>query len=86
VRKAQASARLPHDSDITADRDGSSPERAIVVGSVIEEYAWVAQNCPGLTVEVQAVILLGERPLDMLTLRSEAGETRDVFFDVSAIL
>jgi len=86
VRRAQASAPLLRDNDITADRDGSSPEGAIVVGSVIEEYAWVSQNCPGLTVEVQAVILLGERPLDMLTLRSEAGETREVYFDVSAFL
>ena len=86
VRKAQASALLLRHSDISSHEDGSSPDRAIVVGSVIEEYAWVAQNCPGLTVELQAVILLRERPLDMLTLRSEAGETRDVYFDVSAFL
>jgi hypothetical protein len=84
VRKAQASTLLPRDSEITPDRDGSSADRAIIVGSVIEEYAWVAQNCPGLEVALQQVVIPGEESFDILTLRSEGGETRDVYFDVSA--
>jgi hypothetical protein len=55
-----------------------------VVSSVSEEYQWVRANCPGFKVEKQTLGHVGEKPFDLLHLRSESGETRDVFFDISS--
>jgi hypothetical protein len=70
--------------DRPGGRDGSSPRAAIPVGSVPEEYAWVARNHPGCTFAGQALLFVKGKPFDRLTLRLESGEEREVFFDISS--
>lgn len=77
---------------MTGDRDkdplpglpGSSPDHAIVVQRVGEEYDWVAEHCPGWFVVQQALQFVDGRPFDVLSLRAVTGERREVYFDVSA--
>lgn len=64
-------------------RDGSSPERAIVVGSVGEEYEWVRRNLPGYAPVMQALQHVNDEPFDVLTLRNDRGDERRVYFDIS---
>ena len=63
-------------------RDGSSAEKAIVVGSVAEEYQWLQQNCPGWTLQQQSLRDIEGKPYGVMTLQSNNGDERDVYFDI----
>lgn len=65
------------------DRDGSSPEKAVVVGSVGEEYAWMQRHHPGFRPAMQALQEIEGKPYDVLTWRNDKGEERIVYFDIS---
>jgi hypothetical protein len=65
------------------DRDGSTPEKAIVVGSVGEEYQWMQRHCPGFQPNMQALQMIDDKPYDVLTWRNDRGEERTVYFDIS---
>ena len=65
-------------------RDGSSPDRAIIVQDVAEEYAWLARHWPGFRLVMQRLSGNGEKRFDVLTMSSEDGDLRQVYFDVSA--
>jgi len=64
--------------------DGHSPQTAISVGSIGEEYAWVAKNLPGARLLSQALTIVEGRAFDVLTLAIESGDERQVFFDISS--
>jgi hypothetical protein len=66
-----------------ADRDGSSPERAIRVRSIAEEYRWIQDNLPTHRLACQGLLQHAGRMYDLLTLRSEMGDEREVYFDIS---
>jgi hypothetical protein len=65
-------------------RDGSSPEKAIIVDSIAEEYTWVRENCPGFAPSMQALVHHNGKPFDVLTLRAATGAERQVYFDISS--
>ena len=67
-----------------SSRDGSSPDLAIPVTGIRQEYDWVALHCPDFAVAGQALVGMPEKPLDRLTLRSLDGRERQVYFDISA--
>jgi hypothetical protein len=67
-----------------AARDGSSPERAVVVGSIGEEYAWMQRHYPGFKPGMQALQDIDGKPYDILTWRNDRGEERIVYFDISS--
>jgi hypothetical protein len=69
-----------------AERDGTSPEKAIVVQSVDEEYEWIQHHFPGFRVERQVLGEFNGKPFDILNCRNDQGEERTVFFDISAFL
>lgn len=64
------------------DRDGSSPEKAVVVGSVGEKYAWMQRHYPCFRPGMQALQTIDGKPYDVLTWRDEKGEERAVYFDI----
>jgi hypothetical protein len=64
-------------------RDGSTPDKAIVVGSVGEEYEWVQLHCPGFLPQMQSLQRIRGIPYDVLTLQNDRGEERTVYFDIS---
>ena len=64
---------------------GTSPEKAILVQSVADEYRWVETYCPGFKVVTQSLIMDGDKPFDVLTVSSgEQDSERDIYFDISA--
>jgi cation diffusion facilitator CzcD-associated flavoprotein CzcO len=63
--------------------DGSSAAQAVVVGSVSEEYAWVQKNCPGFQLQMQSLQNIDGKPYDVLALKNDQGEERNVYFDIS---
>jgi hypothetical protein len=65
-------------------RDGSSPGRAIVVGSVVEEHAWMRRHCSGFQPGFQALQFIDGKPYDALIWHNDQGEKRTVFFDISS--
>jgi hypothetical protein len=69
--------------DVAPAADGGSPESAVPVGSIREEYSWVARNLPGARFVRQALAFRGDKPLDVFTLVVDQ-EERHVFFDISA--
>lgn len=70
--------------EVLPERDGSSPQAAIPVDSVAAEYAWLREHLPGFRLATQALIEFEGRPLDALTLRTEAGEERQIFFEIAS--
>ena len=72
-----------------AGGDGRSMQTAIlIVGASCEsdgvdsEYAWVAANRPGATVQGQALLQDGDRVFDQLNLLVD-GTPETVFFDIT---
>jgi len=66
------------------DRDGSTPEKAIMVQNIGEEYQWMQRNCPGFTPGMQALSEINGKPYDVLTWRNGRGDQRTVYFDISS--
>ncbi len=65
-------------------RDGSSPDNAIVVGSIGEEYAWMQRHCPGFQPGMQTLQEIKGKSYDVLTWHNEQSEERTVYFDISS--
>ena len=64
-------------------KSGFSPDEAIVVNSIPEEYQWMQQNYPGYTPEMQALQFIDEIAYDVLTWSNPNGETVSIYFDIS---
>ena len=64
--------------------DGSSPAKAVVVGSVGEEYAWVQSRYPGARIALQTLRFVESTPYDVLTVHSASREVREVYFNIAA--
>lgn len=69
-----------HIQEIMARGDGLTPATAFKVASVKEEYE--IARALGLKISSQALIVQ-KKPFDKLTGTNEAGETREVWFDIS---
>ena len=63
--------------------DGSSPEKAVVVNNIGEEYDWMQRNCPGFRPGKQSLQEIDGKPFDVLTWQNDRGEQRTVYFDIS---
>lgn len=78
VREFHAALRDALTKSIINSGDGTSPETAMFVISVVEEYQ--ALNAMGLTVEGQRLVHKGKHHYDVLTARDSDGATREVYF------
>lgn len=70
--------------------NGESVAEAIVIKGVNDaaigvssEYYWLRENMPGWTVVGQGLVTKGRRAYDAMTVRSESGEERTIYFDIS---
>lgn len=63
--------------------DGTSPETAIVVRSIAQEYAWLRNHHPGFQMEMQSLSEFDGRPYDVLRCRNDRGEVQTFYFDIS---
>jgi hypothetical protein len=65
------------------DRDGSTPEKAVTVSSIAEEYQWMLQNHPDFRPGMQTLSEIAGKPFDVLTWHNDAGKKLTVYFDIS---
>jgi hypothetical protein len=68
----------------TSSMDGSSKEKAIIVKSISEEYAWIKTNYPGSRVTSQALLGSGKNHYDLLKFVTSSGETKEAYFDINS--
>ena len=69
--------------DKNKDRDGSTPETAIIVDGIAAEYQWLRDHLPGYVPDLQTLTHIDGKPFDVLNVRSANGETRTIYFDIS---
>jgi hypothetical protein len=69
--------------------DGSSCEQAVVVhargemAGVRAEYDWLGAKFPGYARRSQSLSHCGDKPADILEIRTADGRTVEVYFDIS---
>ncbi|QJU59387.1 DUF4919 domain-containing protein [Sphingomonas sp. AP4-R1] len=78
---AQPVPTSKHIQKIMAKGDGLTPATAFKVSSVKEEYQIAAAL--GLKVQSQSLVVQ-KKPFDMLQATNEAGDAREVWFDISS--
>jgi len=67
-----------------SERDGTSYEKAFIVGSVPEEYAIIKELCPGCMPIEQALAYHDGKPYDILKgVNLDTGEKFVYYFDIS---
>ena len=64
-------------------RDGSSPERAILVASVAEQYAFLKHHYPRFKLEEQTLHRIDGNPYDVLAIFDDSGQKKKIYFDIS---
>ncbi|MFB3785200.1 MAG: hypothetical protein ACE15F_02400 [bacterium] len=70
---------------LNEQRDGSSPEQAVIVQCVREEYDWIRDEYPNFSPCLQALLEIEGKKYDMMTIQSPEGEQRNVYFDLSKL-
>lgn len=68
---------------VTAKRDGSSIEKAIIVKSISEEYAYVRKVCNGCQFLGQSLVFKKNKPYDILKVKKTDGKEVSYYFDIS---
>jgi hypothetical protein len=84
--KVLAGQETQNDSEMAAEAmgTGSSSTAAVVVRTLWSEYAWPGQNKPDVSVLSRREMWEGEKLFDILTVKSDVGDTREIYFDVTA--
>ena len=71
-------------------RNGLSYETAIVIEEkrssqgIQAEYDWLRRNYPGYIMQKQSLRSSNKVPYDVITIRTAEGETKEIFFEISA--
>jgi uncharacterized lipoprotein YehR (DUF1307 family) len=69
--------------DSSQGRDGSSFQKAVIVGSVRAEYLYIDRTFPGSNIQSQIVTDNNGTPYDMVTIRTKEGQEKNLYFDIS---
>ncbi len=69
--------------DSTGGRDGSSFQKAVIVGSVRAEYLYIDRTFTGANILSQMVTENDGNPYDVVTITTKDGTKKDVIFDIS---
>ena len=67
----------------TGGRDGSSAEKAVIVGSVRSEYLYIDRAWAGSDIMSQVVTEKDGKPYDVVRIKTKDGSERDLWFDIS---
>jgi hypothetical protein len=65
-------------------RDGLTPETAIKVKSVSEEYEYIRENCQNCQLLSQSLIEYNGKRFDKITLKNSDGKEVSFFFDINS--
>jgi len=74
----------PQSVDNGSKLPGATSATAIKVGSVMEEYQWVARHLPNYKLVEQSMTRIDGTPYDLLNLRNGQGDERSCYFDISS--
>ena len=69
--------------DSSQGRDGSSFEKAVVVGSVRAEYLYIDRRYPNAQILSQMIVDNNGNPYDVVTIVPKGETKKDIYFDVS---
>jgi len=77
---------MPNINDHSKDDDGSSPENAVVVASVGEEYKWIENKYPDYKLVNQALVINNSGCYDLLTIENSKRYQKKFYFNISGFL
>ncbi|UOE40710.1 hypothetical protein MTP09_12490 [Chryseobacterium suipulveris] len=66
------------------EKDGSSYENAIKIGSVPQEYQYVRANCTGCILKSQSLSVNKGRFYDIIIVTKPDGSTKSYYFDITS--
>ena len=69
--------------DSSQGRDGSTFQKAVIVGSVRAEYLYIDRNYPGSQILSQMIVDNNGNPYDVVTIIPKGETKKDIIFDVS---
>jgi len=69
--------------DSSGGRDGSTFQKAVIVGSVRAEYLYIDRTYSGANILSQMVVDNNGNPYDVVTIQTKDGAKKDVIFDIS---
>ena len=69
--------------DSSQGRDGSTFQKAVIVGSVRAEYLYIDRTYTGANILSQMVVDNNGNPYDVVTVQTKDGSNKDVIFDIS---
>jgi hypothetical protein len=69
--------------DSSQGRDGSTFQKAVIVGSVRAEYLYIDRTYPGAQILSQMIVDNNGNPYDVVTIIPKGETKKDVIFDVS---
>ena len=81
-------AQSPSDAR-DAGGDGSTCATAVKIHAADErsgvkaEYAWLKEHYPGAKTTGQALTTCEKRPTDVLTIKTDTGQEKELYFDIS---
>ena len=73
----------------SADKDGSSYEKAIVIKAknetkgIAAEYKWLSENYPGYTLKSQSLDGKEKRHYDIMQIKTKDGDEKSIYFDIT---
>ena len=73
----------------SADKDGSSYEKAIVIkaknstNGIAAEYKWLKENYPGYTLIKQSLDMQGNHRYDIMHIKTKNGDEKNIYFDIT---
>jgi len=63
--------------------DGTTFEKAVIINSMRAEYLWIDRAYPGSSLLSQVVREYNGKAFDIVTIKTESGEEKEVYFDIS---
>lgn len=69
--------------DASGGRDGSTFQKAVIVGSVRAEYLYIDRTFKDASILSQMVVENNGNPYDVVTIQTQDGSKKDVYFDIS---
>ena len=69
--------------DSSQGRDGSSFQKAVIVGSVRAEYLYIDRTYNGSDIQSQIVTYNNGNPYDIVTIMTKQGQEKNIYFDIS---
>ena len=69
--------------DSSQGRDGSSFQKAVIVGSVRAEYLYIDRTYNGSDIQSQIVTFNNGTPYDIVTIMTKQGQEKNIYFDIA---